>query len=193
MWVWCPPSIGVKKKWIIRKQVGILANAGSAHVLVLLKRWSKEMGFLLLLFVCCDRVSLCSLDWSGTHGSLLASVFWVLGLLAWATMPGRDRLLFCEWMYVCLCHRAMAGVFLLSLFLLLLLLFLLLFCVYVTVVGWGGFFAWTYDYCIYMVPRTFEDQNRTLDSLELELEVIAGHYVGAGNWTQVLWKNNQCS
>jgi hypothetical protein len=32
-----------------------------------------------------------------------------------------------------------------------------------------------------MVPRTFEDQNRTLDSLELELEVIAGHYVGAGN------------
>lgn len=104
MWVWCPPSIGVKKKWIIRKQVGILANAGSAHVLVLLKRWSKEMGFLLLLFVCCDRVSLCSLDWSGTHGSLLASVFWVLGLLAWATMPGRDRLLFCEWMYVCLCH-----------------------------------------------------------------------------------------
>lgn len=147
---------------------------------------------IVCLFVCCDRVSLCSLHWSGTHASLLASVFWVLGLLAWATMPGRSRLLFCEWMYVCLCHRAMAGVFLLSLFLLLL-LFLFIFCVYVTVVGWGGFFAWTYDYCIYMVPRTFEDQNRTLDPLELELEVIAGHYVCAGNWTQVLWKNNQCS
>lgn len=120
MWTWCPPSFRVKKKWIIRKLVGILVNAGSAHVPFLLKRWNKEVFFccFCLLFVFWDRVSVCSLDWSWAHGTLHAS--------SWATMPGRGG--FCEWMYVCLCQGSMAGVLPLSL---LLSLFLLILCVYI--------------------------------------------------------------
>lgn len=57
----------------------------------------------------------------------------------------------------------------------------------------GGSFACIYDCAIYMLPPTFGDQNRTLDPLELELEVVPGHYVGTGNWTQVPWKSSQCS
>lgn len=57
----------------------------------------------------------------------------------------------------------------------------------------GGSFACIYDCAIYMLPPTFGGQNRTLGPLELELEVVPGHYVGAGNWTQVPWKSSQCS
>jgi len=34
---------------------------------------------------------------------------------------------------------------------------------------------------------------KVLDPLELEVETVVSHYVVAGNWTQKLWKNSQCS
>lgn len=124
MWMWCPPSFRVTKKWIIRKSVGILVDAGSAQVPFLLKRWNEEV---FLFTVCFLRQGLIiwNEDWSCAHGTLPAS--------SWATMPGRGGL-FCEWIYVCSC-QSMAGVFLLALPLLSS-LFLLIFCV--SIAGGAG-------------------------------------------------------
>jgi len=36
-------------------------------------------------------------------------------------------------------------------------------------------------------------QKRTSDPSKLELQVVVSHHVVAGNWTQNLWKSNQCS
>ena len=36
-------------------------------------------------------------------------------------------------------------------------------------------------------------QKRVLDPLELELQMGVSHHVGAGNWTEVLYKSSQCS
>ena len=37
------------------------------------------------------------------------------------------------------------------------------------------------------------DQKRPSDALELELQVVVSHHVGARNRTQALWKSSQCS
>lgn len=115
------PSLIQGKKEMNHKEVGgHPGECWECRVPFLLKRWNKEVFFccFCLLFVFWDRVSVCSLDWSWAHGTLHAS--------SWATMPGRGG--FCEWMYVCLCQRSMAGVLPLSL---LLSLFLLILCVYI--------------------------------------------------------------
>jgi hypothetical protein len=46
--------------------------------------------------------------------------------------------------------------------------------------------------CVYMNGHTWEGQVRTLDLLELELE-LEPPGVGAGNWTLILCKSNQSS
>lgn len=51
----------------------------------------------------------------------------------------------------------------------------------------------TYVLCITCGLGTSEGQKRTLDLLELKLQEVANHYVGAGNWILVLWKSHQCS
>lgn len=43
------------------------------------------------------------------------------------------------------------------------------------------------------VPGIHRDQKKMQDPLELELQVIMGHLVGAENWREVLWKKNQGS
>lgn len=44
--------------------------------------------------------------------------------------------------------------------------------------------------CTTRVPDAHGDQKRALGALELELEIVVGHYVGAGNRIWVLWKSN---
>lgn len=46
--------------------------------------------------------------------------------------------------------------------------------------------------CIVCVPGTYESQKRVLDILEPKLQVAVIHYLGAGNWTQGLCRNNNC-
>ena len=41
------------------------------------------------------------------------------------------------------------------------------------------------------VPGALGIQKRASDLLELELQMVVSLYVGAGNSTQVLWKNSQ--
>lgn len=42
-------------------------------------------------------------------------------------------------------------------------------------------------------PECPQTPKRVLDSLVLELKLIIIHHEGAGNWTWLLWKSNQCS
>lgn len=42
-----------------------------------------------------------------------------------------------------------------------------------------------------LVPA--EARNRASDPLELELQIVLSHHVGAGNWTQVVCKSSICS
>ena len=42
------------------------------------------------------------------------------------------------------------------------------------------------------VPIDCGRYKRALDPLDLELQVVVSHYVGAGNEIQVLWKSIQC-
>lgn len=182
MWTWCPPSFRVKKKWIIRKSVGNLVNAGSAHVPFLLKRWN-EVFFccFCLLFVCFLRQGL-----SMQPRLILGSWYSSCLSLGHHAQPGvgcfvSECMCVCvrgPWQvsYLCHCYHYFYWYFV---------------CILQGVQG--GSFACIYDCAIYMLPPTFGDQNRTLDPLELELEVVPGHYVGAGNWTQVPWKSSQCS
>jgi hypothetical protein len=56
----------------------------------------------------------------------------------------------------------------------------------------NGYFAC--NVCLCIVPgRPLEVRAGCLISLELELQDIVNHCVGAENLTQVLWKNSQCS
>ena len=52
-----------------------------------------------------------------------------------------------------------------------------------------GYLACMYSY-VSRVPDTLRGQKRELDPLELELNMILSHHVGAGNGTQVLWKSS---
>jgi hypothetical protein len=50
--------------------------------------------------------------------------------------------------------------------------------------------------CVYLsyaclVPT--DARSKVLDSLCLELQMVASHEVAAGNWTRVIWKSNQGS
>lgn len=42
------------------------------------------------------------------------------------------------------------------------------------------------------VPAVHRGQERVLDPLELELQMVVSQYVGAENQNCVLWKNSQC-
>jgi hypothetical protein len=46
--------------------------------------------------------------------------------------------------------------------------------------------------CVWLVPEEVR-RGRASDPLELELEMGVSHPVGAGSWTWVLCKSNQCS
>lgn len=43
------------------------------------------------------------------------------------------------------------------------------------------FFACMSVYCVYVVPGTYGSQKRVVEPLELELQRVVSHYVGAGN------------
>jgi hypothetical protein len=45
--------------------------------------------------------------------------------------------------------------------------------------------------CVWLVPMAVRRGHR--NPLELELEMIVSHHVGAGNQIQVLWKSSQCA
>ena len=44
--------------------------------------------------------------------------------------------------------------------------------------------------CTIYVPGAHRSQQRRLGTLELELQTIESHHVGAGNQIQVLWKSS---
>lgn len=47
--------------------------------------------------------------------------------------------------------------------------------------------------CTIYVPDDHAGQKRVSDNLEMELQTVVSHHMGAGNLTQVLCKNNKCS
>lgn len=46
---------------------------------------------------------------------------------------------------------------------------------------------WLSTICI---PSVYRDQKKTSSPLKLELQMVMSHYVGAGNWTQVIWRRS---
>lgn len=55
-----------------------------------------------------------------------------------------------------------------------------------------GCFACKSVYQVYN-PGICGIPKKPLGPLELELQIVVSHYVGAGNLTQVVWKSSQCS
>ena len=55
-----------------------------------------------------------------------------------------------------------------------------------------GCFASCVSLC-HTCVRCAGGQEKTLDSLELELQLVVSCHVGARNQTQVLWKSSRCS
>lgn len=51
----------------------------------------------------------------------------------------------------------------------------------------------TWILCTTWVPGATEDQKRTSDSLDLELQMVVSCYVDVKNWIRVPWKNSQYS
>lgn len=47
--------------------------------------------------------------------------------------------------------------------------------------------------CSVFMPGVQESQERVLDPVELELEIVMTHYVSFGNRIQVLCRSNKCS
>ena len=47
--------------------------------------------------------------------------------------------------------------------------------------------------CLFFTCMLGVSRDKTLDLMELKLQIVLSHHVGAGNWTQVLWKSNKCS
>lgn len=47
--------------------------------------------------------------------------------------------------------------------------------------------------CVYTMCSALGSQKRALEFLELEIQIVVKCFVGARNWTLVLWKNSKCS
>ena len=54
-----------------------------------------------------------------------------------------------------------------------------------------GYFVCMYV-CVLCVPGTGGGQKRASYLLELELQMVVNHHVGAGNQTQACWESGQC-
>lgn len=56
-----------------------------------------------------------------------------------------------------------------------------------------GFFVSIYICPVHMGMQCPRRQKRVLASLELELQMIVSHHMGAGNLMEVFWKSSQSS
>ena len=52
-----------------------------------------------------------------------------------------------------------------------------------------GCFRLTYVFYVYECSVSMQARGGN----QIPLQMVVSHHVGAGNWTQVLWKNSQCS
>lgn len=47
-------------------------------------------------------------------------------------------------------------------------------------------------FCAQIITNAYSSKERTLDPLELKLEVVVRCLVGGGKWTRMLWKSRKC-
>ena len=133
--------------------------------------WKKNhVGFSTLFFIFWNKFSLCS------QASL--ELIRLLSQPPWMSL--NFQIMFTHWHFVrlnCLLE-VWNGTNILDLS------FIFILCLWMFWLHVNLYTMWVSD--------THGDQKRMLDALELDLHMVVSHHVGAGNWTQVLWKNSKC-